>query len=147
MMHLSQHFTLGEFTASGIAARQGIDNTPSRAVVAELKRTAVLMEQVRALLSAPITVTSGYRCGALNKLVGSKPTSKHTQGLACDFKAPGYGDPLSVCKAIEHSDIPFGKLILEFYTPDGGGWAHIEVGSSRKVFTINRQGTFAGLHI
>lgn len=146
-MMLTQHFTLEEFTASEMAARNGIQNVPPQPLVAELRRTAGLMEQVRSKLCVPVYVTSGYRCSALNKLVGSKPTSKHVQGLACDFKAPAYGDPLAVCAAIERSEIPFGKLILEFYDPaTGDGWTHIEVGTERKVLTINKHGTFAGLH-
>lgn len=146
MSNLSQHFTLAEFTASDTAQRRGIDNTPSQQIIEELKRTAALMEQVRTSLNVPITVTSGYRCSALNKMIGSSPASKHVQGLACDFKAPSYGDPLAICKAIERSGIVFGKLILEYYTPDGGGWTHIQVGTERKVLTINQHGTFAGLH-
>lgn len=146
-MILTQHFTLGEFTASETAARHGILNVPQPPVIEELKRTAALMEKVRDLLCSPIHVTSGYRCSALNKLIGSKATSKHVKGLACDFCAPAYGDPLSVCKAIQSSAIVFGKLILEFYNPDtSNGWVHIEVGTERKVLTINGQGTFSGLH-
>lgn len=147
MTQLSKHFTLAEFIASDTAQRRGIDNNPPQNVVDELKRTAALMEQVRTVLNVPVTVTSGYRCSALNKLIGSKPPSLHVQGLACDFKAPAYGDTLAVCKAIERSGIVFGKLILELYTPDGGGWTHIQVGTERKVLTINGQGTFAGLHV
>jgi hypothetical protein len=146
MLLLSPHFTLAEFTASDTAQRHGIDNNPPLNVVDELKRTAALMEHVRTLLNIPITITSGYRCSALNKLVGSKPASLHVQGLACDFKVPMYGDPLKVCQAIERSGIVFGKLILEFYTPDGGGWTHIQVGTERKILSINSHGTFAGLH-
>lgn len=146
MLLLSPHFTLIEFTASATASYHKIDNTPSRQTIEELKRTAMLMEQVRTILNYPITITSGYRCSALNKLIGSNPTSKHVQGLACDFKASGYGDPLKVCQAIERSNITFGKLILEYYTPDGGGWVHIQVGTERKILTINNYGTFAGLH-
>lgn len=146
MLLLSSHFTLAEFIASDTAQRHGIDNTPPPQVVEELKRTAILMEQVRTLLNTPITITSGYRCSALNKMIGSKPQSLHVQGLACDFKASVYGDPLKVCQAIESSNIKFGKLILEFYTPDGGGWTHIQVGTDRKTLTINNHGTFAGLH-
>jgi hypothetical protein len=145
MAQLSQHFTLAEFIASDTAQRRRIDNNPPQNVIDELKRTAALMELVRTALTVPITITSGYRCSALNKMIGSSPTSKHVQGLACDFKAPAYGDPMAVCEAIERSGIVFGKLILEFYTPDGGGWTHIQVGTERKVLTINPSGTFAGL--
>lgn len=146
MLLLSPHFTLKEFIASDTAARHGIDNDPPRLVIEELKRTAMIMENVRKLLGVPILVTSGFRCSALNKLIGSKPTSKHVQGLACDFKAPMFGDPKQVCEEIEASDIRFGKLILEFYSPEGAGWCHIEVGDERKIFTINPHGTFVGLH-
>ena len=146
MMNLSQHFTLAEFTASEIAERKGIGNTPPQQIIAELQRTAGLMEQVRSLLCVPITITSGYRCSALNKLVGSKPTSLHVQGLACDFKAPAFGTPIDICKKVADSDIVFGKLILEFYTPDGRGWVHIQVGTDRKLLTINGQGVYSGLH-
>lgn len=146
MTDLTQHFTLEELTASDTAARLCIDNTPPKAVLEELKRTAALMENVRKLLGVPINITSGYRCSSLNKCCGSKPSSKHVQGLACDFKAPSFGDPMTVCEEIEASDILFGKLILEFYSPGGGGWCHIEVGTERKVFTINQHGTFCGLH-
>lgn len=145
-MNLSQHFTLGEFTASDTAQRHRINNTPHTQIIDELKRTAALMELVRTLLNCPIIVTSGYRCRAVNKLIGSDPKSKHVHGLACDFKAPAYGDPLSVCKAIERSGIVFGKLILEYYTPNGDGWSHIQVGTERKILTINQHGTFSGIH-
>lgn len=145
-MNLSQHFTLAEFTASEIAERKGIDNYPSQQIITELQRTAELMEQVRSLLCVPIIVTSGYRCSALNKLVGSKPTGLHVQGLACDFKAPAFGTPIEICNKIAASNITFGKLILEFYTPDGKGWVHIQVGTERKLLTINGHGVYAGIH-
>jgi len=142
---LSKHFTIGEFIASSTGARHGIDNTPPDALIPELMRTAELLEQVRTLINSPIIVTSGYRCSALNKLIGGKATSKHVQGLACDFKAPQFGDPMRICKWIRDSEIVFGKLILEYYEPNGGGWVHIQVGAERKVLTINKHGTFAGL--
>ena len=146
-MNLTQHFTLDEFTRSEKAARFGIDNTPPAQVIEELKRSAMLMEDARRHLNNPIFITSGYRCSAVNKLVGSKPTSKHVQGLAVDFVCPAYGNPLRVCESIRDSDLHFGKLILEFFNPaTGDGWVHIEVGTERKILTINSFGTFAGLH-
>jgi|SRR3972149_4433512 len=140
MTALTQHFTLVEFTASALAARNNIDNTPPPQIVDELKRTAELMEQIRTLLNFPITITSGYRCSAVNKLLGSKATSKHVQGLACDFRCPQFGTPMQICEAIMASTIEFDRVILEF-----GSWVHIQVGTGRKSFTINSQGTFAGI--
>lgn len=147
-MNLSQHFTLQEFVRSDKAARKGIDNTPPESVIKELERTAEVMESVRSLLGHPILITSGYRCSALNKEVGSKPSSLHVQGLACDFVCPDYGSPIEVCKAIQASQIEFDKCILEFYNPaTGDGWVHIQLGreNRRQMLTINNHGTFSGI--
>ena len=76
-MNISEHFTLEEFTHSEAAARLGLDNTPGPIVTAYLKKTAVLMEQVRALLGKPIIVHSGYRSPQVNKAVGGVATSAH----------------------------------------------------------------------
>ena len=151
IVNLSQHFTLAEFIASEVAARRNIDNSsPPQQVIDNLKRIAQTMEDVRALLCKAIIVTSGYRCSALNKLVGSKPTSKHVQGLACDFKCPQYGDPMAIAQKIAESAIQFDQLLLEFYNPaTGDGWVHIGLGSDvrRQVLTVNSRGTFSGLHV
>lgn len=149
-MNLSEHFTLQEFTRSTTAARAGVDNTPPAAVITGLEKVAALMEKVRTLLRSPIRITSGYRCSALNKLVGSKPSSLHVQGLAADFVCPEYGSPVDVCKAIQASQIEFDKCILEFYDPTtGDGWVHIQLGreNRRLMLTINQHGTFAGIRV
>lgn len=150
-MNLSQHFTLAEFTASSISARKGIDNTPNQQAIDNLKRVAAVMEEVRKLLdSKPIIVTSGYRNSAINKLVGSKSTSKHVQGLACDFICPQFGTPDEIVKAIQDSKIAFDQCIMEFYNPrTGDGWVHIGLGANprRQILTINSHGTFTGIHI
>lgn len=149
-MNCSQHFTLEEFVRSDKAARKGIDNTPPDSVIKELERVAEVMESVRSLLGHPIIITSGYRCSALNKEVGSKPSSLHVQGLACDFICPDYGSPIEICKAIQASQIEFDKCILEFYNPTtGDGWVHIQLGreNRRQMLTINNHGTFSGIRV
>lgn len=143
-MKLSEHFTLAELTASDTAARRGIDNTPPAEVLPALRETAALLEQVRALLGAPITITSGYRCLELNRAIGSGDTSAHVRGRAADFTCRGFGTPLEVCRAIEASPIAFDQLIHEF-----GAWTHIAwaagAGGRRQVLTIDAGGTRLGL--
>ena len=57
-MLLSAHFSLEELTASELAARAGIDNTPSAEVVRNLARLAEGLELVRlALGEASISIT------------------------------------------------------------------------------------------
>lgn len=85
-MKLSEHFTLEELTQSATAARKGIDNTPSKAIIQELQKLAItVLEPLRVAWGAPIKVSSGYRCPKLNAAVGSKSTSQHVKGQAADI--------------------------------------------------------------
>ena len=140
MTRLTPHFTLEEFTFSQTAARKGIDNTPHEGILDNLCVLANGMEDVRNLLNAPIHVSSGYRCPELNDLLGSKRTSQHTQGLACDFTSNAYGSPKIIFADIITSDIPYDQLILEF-----DRWIHISFvedgGTPRKqALIINGEG-------
>lgn len=118
---LSPHFSLAEFTASQVAARLGIDNTPPPEVMGALRTTAQGLEQVRLRLgSAPIVVTSGYRCPALNRAVRSDDTSQHLRGEAADFICPRFGTPTDVATALRDSDVPYDQLILEYRE-----WVHV----------------------
>ncbi|WP_423379547.1 D-Ala-D-Ala carboxypeptidase family metallohydrolase [Burkholderia sp. LMG 32019] len=120
MTNLTAHFTLEELTASDAARRRGIDNTPSAAVTANLRRTAETLERVRDVLGGrPVIITSGYRAAALNHAVGGVPSSAHLSGLAADFVCPKFGMPLDICRAIAASTIEFDQLIQE------GTWVHI----------------------
>ena len=140
MTRLTPHFTLEEFTFSQTAARKGIDNTPHEGILDNLCILANGMENVRSLLNAPIYVSSGYRCPELNDLLGSKRTSQHTQGLACDFTSNAYGSPQIIFADIISSDIFYDQLILEF-----DRWIHISFvedgGTPRKqALIINGEG-------
>ena len=124
-MNLSPNFTLSELVRSDYAARKHIDNTPDAEVLSNLYVLANGLERVRAVLGHPIVVSSGYRCGKLNSAIGSRPSSQHLQGLACDFSCPGYGTPEEIALAIiEHKGvIDYDQVILEY--PGRGGWVHI----------------------
>ena len=120
-MKLTEHFTLEELTASDIADRHGIDNTPtSPLILTNLKILAEGLEHVREVLGRPVIVNSGYRSTMVNTLVGSKPTSQHTKGLAADFICPAFGTPKDIVKKIVSSDIKYDQVILEF-----DRWVHI----------------------
>lgn len=117
-MNLTPHFTLDEFVASRAAVRHNIDNTPSIQIVHNLTLLAETLERVRALVGKPLTITSGYRCPALNQLVGGAPKSAHTLGLAADITCKGMR-PKVLAQMIRDSDIVFDQLIYE------GTWVHI----------------------
>ena len=120
-MMMTAHYSLEELTASEVAARAGIDNTPSAEVVRNLVRLAEGLELVRVALGHhAIHVTSGYRSPKLNQLVGGSNNSMHIQGLAADILCPAAGSPLEVCRAIAKSRIGTDQIIHEF-----GQWCHV----------------------
>lgn len=138
-MNLSPHFTLAEFTVSDTAARKGIDNTPPDSVLPALRKTAQGLEAVRVRLGmAPITITSGFRCLALNRAIGSKDSSQHPLGQAADFICPRFGAPREIVAALRDSGIAFDQLIVEFER-----WVHISFADKprRMVLEIDAKGT------
>ena len=135
-MNLSPHFSLAELVASQVALRKGIDNAPAHAIVANLTRLAALLEQVRALVGAPIAISSGYRSPALNKAVGGAANSAHVLGLAADISTAKLA-PKALALLIRQSEIAFDQLIYE------GAWVHIGLSTGaprRQVLTAK----FAG---
>lgn len=127
-MILSAHFDLSEVTRSATASTKGIDNAVPLGYRYNIGRTAEMMEHVRALLGGdPITITSWFRCKALNEAIGGSETSRHPEGLAVDWKPA----VLLLDEAFERLaawDMPFDQLILEG-TKDGAGWIHLGLSS------------------
>ena len=140
-MKLTENFSLEELTVSEIAVRKGLDNTPNATEVSNLVRTALLLEQVRALVKKPVIVNSAFRSKPVNDAVGSKDTSQHRIGCAADIRVPGM-TPKEVVEAIMKSDIPYDQLIREF-----DSWTHISVTDSaarpprKQALIIDRNGT------
>ena len=138
--HITPNFTLAELTASETAARHGWDNTPGEAELANLKRLADLLEQVRALVGKPVMVNSAFRSKRVNDAVGSKDTSQHRIGCAADIRVPGM-TPDQVCRKIIASGIAFHQCIREF-----DAWTHISIPNTidtparRQALIIDRQG-------
>jgi zinc D-Ala-D-Ala carboxypeptidase len=145
--HITPNFTLAELTLSETAARHGWDNTPGPTELANLRRLADLLEQVRALLGKPVLVNSAYRSKQVNDAVGSKDTSQHRLGCAADIRVPGM-TPDQVVRKVIASGINFDQILREFSDPiNGGGWTHISVPNTestparKQALIIDRQGT------
>jgi len=136
---LSPHFSLEELT---VTDHREFTNEPNDLEKNNLKRVAELLEQVKGLLGGkPIMVNSGFRSKQVNDAVGSKDSSQHRTGCACDIRVPNM-TPDEVVKAIIASDIPYDQIIREF-----DRWTHISVpndliGKPRKqALIIDKQGT------
>ena len=86
-MKLSNNFTLEELTKSGTATRLKINNTPTKEAANNLAKLAInVLQPIRDAWGAPIVVTSGYRCPALNKATKGATKSQHMTGAAADIR-------------------------------------------------------------
>jgi len=143
---LTPNFRLSEFTISQTASRQGIDNTPPKALLPRLVNLAKGLERIRSLTGSAIVVTSGFRSPALNKAVGGSQNSQHCMGEAADIICPRFGTPLDLAELIElnREEIGFDQMILEF-----GRWVHISfvLPPRNQILTIKsrEQGYMKGL--
>jgi uncharacterized protein YcbK (DUF882 family) len=138
-MNLTEHFTVDELTHTD---HRALDNTPNEAEMANLRRLAQFLEQVKEVLGGkPIMVNSAFRSKAVNDAVGSKDTSQHRLGCAADIRVPGM-TPDEVVKAVIASKIGYDQIIREF-----DRWTHISVPNlstgepRRQALIIDKQGT------
>ena len=143
-MNLSTHFTLAEFTQSDTAARMSINNDLPLELLPAATVTCELLERIRGYLCeraakpVPLLISSGWRCPALNRAVGSSDTSDHLRAMAVDFRAPAFGTPLQVAQALAPmvDALNIGALIYEH------SWIHISTRRPDKL--LNRILTVAG---
>jgi hypothetical protein len=143
-MNLTPHFTLEELTASETAERNGWDNSPNDQELANLTRLADFLEQVKVILGGkPIMISSGLRTKKVNDAVGSKDSSQHRTGCACDFRVPSM-TPDEVVKTIIASGIGYDQVIREF-----DRWTHISISNTedtsprKQALIIDKMGTRA----
>lgn len=125
MTQLTANFSLAELTRSEAADRNGWDNTPNEAEIANLRRLAALLQQVKSAVGGkPVMINSGFRSKQVNDSVGSKDTSQHRLGCAADIRVPGM-TPRQVVEACIAAGVPFDQIILEF-----DSWTHISVSNA-----------------
>lgn len=116
---MTPHFTLAELTHTD---HREFDNIPNEAELANLKRLAEFLEDIKRTLGGkPIMVNSAFRSKQVNDAVGSKDSSQHRIGCAADFRVPSM-TPDEVVKAIIAANLPFDQVIREF-----DRWTHISI--------------------
>lgn len=89
-----KYFTFNEFFRSDLADTVGIVNYPAPEVERLVRFHIIalvdhVLDPIRERLGVPVRITSGYRCKALNELVGGKDSSQHLAGYAADFTIDG----------------------------------------------------------
>ena len=137
-MNLSPNFTLEELTHTD---HREFSNEPNDSETANLFRLADFLEQVKTLLGGkPIMVNSAFRSKQVNDAVGSKDSSAHRFGNACDIRVPGL-TPDEVVKLVIASNLQYDQVIREF-----DRWTHIAIPKEgenprRQALIIDKQGT------
>ena len=139
-MQLTPNFSLEELTASGTAARLGIDNTPNDVQLSNLRRLAYMLQELRNMFDAPIFINSGFRNKELNQAVGSSSSSQHLKACAADIRVSGY-TPREAVRKIVDSGISYDQVICEY-----DSWVHISVPNEagkeprKNALTIDKDG-------
>ena len=140
-MKLTANFSLEELSHTD---HREFDNTPPSDVIDNLKRLAMILEQVRSLFNgSPVMVNSAYRSLEVNRAVKSSDGSQHRFGCAADIRIPGQ-TPDMVVKTIMAANLPYDQLLREF-----DAWTHISVPTNetaaprKQVLIIDKQGTRA----
>ena len=121
-----QYFTIQELSASATAERLAIDNTPP---CAARKMLTILVEQlldpIRRHYGAPIVVTSGYRCPALNTAVGGVANSHHIVGCAADITTGTIDNNRKLFALIIDMQSTHGLRFTQLIAEEGYRWLHI----------------------
>lgn len=119
---MGKYFSLDELCHSDTAKSKGIDNTPSEEVKKNLEALIEnVLDPLREAYGKPIYVNSGYRCPALNKVVGGVSTSEHQSGRAADIDTHDYEENKKLFKLIQELNLPFRQLIDE----SNLSWVHV----------------------
>ena len=107
---------------SETARKHRIDNTPQP--VARKNITALVdnvLDPLREAWGKPITVNSGYRSPALNRLVRGVSTSQHLTGEAADITTGNKIDNAKLFQLAIDLKLPYDQLIDE----QNFSWLHI----------------------
>ena len=123
---MTEHFKLEEFIRSSTAQQLGIDNTPSEEVILNLRNLCEkVLEPLRQWYGKPISISSGYRCPALNRAVAGVTKSQHLKGEAADIRLPSIAIGRKMLEYIVFH-LPYDQVIWEHNT-DGLYWIHVSL--------------------
>lgn len=136
-MKLTEHFALEEFTFSSTAIARDINNsiTNQRVIENLTNLCEQVLEPLRDYVNQPITISSGYRCKALNKAVGGASNSQHMTGEAADIHIPPYDFKDSAGNSL--TNIEKARQWMQWLTDNTDFDQLILETSNRKIFWIH----------
>lgn len=96
-----RHFKADELTWMFSRVNKGVRNSmPVRGLWPNIAPTLRVLDDLRAHLGKPVTLTSSYRSVLYNRSVGSGDGSQHVKFTALDFKVAGV-TPTQVFKVLD----------------------------------------------
>ena len=120
----SENFTLEELIRSTTADKNRITNIPDAEQTRNLQYGVdMVLQPLRNKYGKPIVITSGYRCAALNKLVGGVANSYHLQGNAADIRVHSQDEAEELFKILK--TIPSVDVAL-FEHSTSSCWLHVQ---------------------
>lgn len=131
-MNLTDNFTLEEMYNSRTARINGVDNLSYDPLIIISLTTLCLkvLQPLRDHFAEPVIISSGYRCQALNKLVGGVYNSQHILGQAADIYLDGDTKREAVYFRYIRDNLDYDQLILE--GNQSTSWIHVSYVSHKK---------------
>ena len=131
---ISKHITYNEATRSETAKALGIDNTPNKKELENIKRIAEeIFEPLRKWAGHPIRINSCFRNEATNRAIGGSKSSAHRHGFAFDLDSLGKKSNAELFKWME-KNLKFDQLIWEFGTEENPAWIHVGICEDKKNY-------------
>ena len=123
---ISKHISDREGVYSTTATRRGIDNTPDKEHLNNMKLLAEkIFEPLRKWVGGPIRINSFYRGPELNKAIGGSSKSQHCKGQAMDIDDNGCHKTNAEMYAWIKDNVEFDQMIWEFGDDDNPNWVHV----------------------
>lgn len=120
----SENFTLDELIHSTTADKHRICNIPGDEQIRNLQYGVdMVLQPLRNIYQKPIIITSGFRCAALNKLVGGVANSYHLQGNAADIRVHSQDEAKELFEILK--TIPSVDVAL-FEHSTTSCWLHVQ---------------------
>ena len=123
---ISKHISDREGVYSITATRRGIDNTPNKEHLDNMKILAEkIFEPLRKWVGGPIRINSFYRGPELNKAIGGSSKSQHCKGQAMDIDDTGCHKTNAEMYAWIKDNVDFDQMIWEFGDDENPNWVHV----------------------
>lgn len=127
-MMISKYVSYKEAIRSEAAIRHGVSNIPLPDHLSAMKYVATRVFDPVRIKFGKMYVSSFYRNGKVNQIIGGSSSSQHCKGEAIDIDCDIFGNGTNeeVFNFIK-SNLPFDQLIWEFGDDANPAWVHVSL--------------------